>query len=79
MKIKIKTKEYPALCETAGELCHLLIYDHYDWHGQLINDCMNPAYRSDLKAIYREGLRLYHRHVEHMLDYTAKTDQIFKV
>jgi len=76
---KPETKKYPALCDTPGELCHLLIYSGYDWHQLLIQDCMNPAIRSDLKAIYREGLRLYHRHIERKLADWAERDELFKV
>ena len=79
MKIEKKMKGYPALCETGAELCDLLMHDIYDWHRVLVNDCLSKETKPELKAMDREGLRLYHRYIEQILDYTAKTDQIFKV
>ena len=76
---KKKIKGLPALCETGAELCDLLIHDNSNWYHVLVNDCLDKDYNPQLKAVYREGLTMYHRHIEQLLAYTAKTDQIFKV
>jgi hypothetical protein len=78
--MKIETKKYPALCETGAEVCDLLQYNtHEDWYNMIVNQCLDITIKPELKAVYREGLEMYHRHIEQLVAYTAKTDQIFKV
>ena len=52
----------------------VLLNDDRDWHHVVVNQCKEPHIRAELKAVYREGLKMYHRHIEQMLDYQAQIE-----